>query len=154
MDAGGAKPATFEGSQAEQDRKALLLLLEYVRSETRSDGCAAALNDGTAIVAQASTGLGPQVGAILHPDSGLSGECLRTGRVVQCPNTASDSRTDAGACRQMGIGSVLVVPILAEGKIVGVLEVFSSQPDNFMEGDTGTLQRVADVIGAMIYREK
>jgi putative methionine-R-sulfoxide reductase with GAF domain len=154
MDAGVAKPAIFEGSQADQDRKALLLLLEYVRAETRADGCAAALNDGTAVVAQASTGLSPQAGAILSPDSGLSGECLRTGNVVQCANTASDPRTDAEACRRMRIGSVLVVPILADGKVVGVLEVFSSQPDNFMEPDTGTLQRVADVIGAMIYRPK
>jgi putative methionine-R-sulfoxide reductase with GAF domain len=54
----------------------------------------------------------------------------------------------------MRIGSVLVAPILADAKVVGVLEVFSSQPDNFMEPDTGTLQRVADVIGAMIYRPK
>jgi GAF domain-containing protein len=152
MDPGGAKPAVVEGSQADQDRKALLLLLEYVRSETRADGCAAALNNGTAVVAQASTGLAPQVGAILHPDAGLSGECLRTGKVVECTDTAADSRTDAEACRQMGIGSVLVVPILAEEKTVGVLEVFSSQPNNFMDGDTATLQRVADVIGAMIYR--
>ncbi len=153
MESGSAKPEVVEGSQAELDRRALRSLLEYVRSETRSDGCAAALNDGTAVVAQASTGIAPQVGAILDPNSGLSGQCLRSGVVVHCPNTASDPRTDPEACRQMGIASVLVVPILVDGATVGILEAFSSQPDNFLEGDTAAMQRVADLIGALIYRK-
>jgi diguanylate cyclase len=152
MEAGSANPVAADGLQAEQDRRALRLMVEYVCTETRSDGCAIALDKGTAVVAEASTGIAPQVGAVLHPDSGLSGECLRTGVIVHCKDTASDSRTNPEVCRQMGISSVLVVPILAQEKTVGILEVFSGQTDNFLDSDIEVLQRVADVVAALICR--
>ncbi len=152
MEASSAKPVAADGLQAEQDRRALQLMVDYVCTETRSDGCAIALDNGAAVVAQASTGIAPQVGAVLRPDSGLSGECLRTGMIVHCKATASDSRTDPEVCRQMGISSVLVVPILVQEKTVGILEVFSGQADNFLESDIEMLQRVADVVAALICR--
>ena len=52
-----------------------------------------------------------------------------------------------------GIGAYFVVPVRAEGKTVGMVEVHSAQPYNFMEPDIETAKRVADVIAALVWRK-
>jgi GAF domain-containing protein len=155
MDAGGAKAAAAESLQAEQDRKALQLMLEYVCTETRADGCAVALNPGSAQAMQASVGTTPPPDSAPHPAAAIREECLRTGAVVDCVDTASDPRgiIDAEACGRMGIAAVVAAPVRVEGRTVGVLEMHSSLAYNFMEGDVEVLKRVADVIGALICRK-
>ena len=151
MEAGGAK-AGRESLQAEQDRKALLLMLKYVCTATRADGCAVALNQGSAHVLQASVGSAQLPDDAPHPAAAIRAECLRTGAVVDCEDTASDARgiLDAEACGRMKIAAVVAAPVCLEGRTVGVLEMHSAQAYNFMEGDIEVLQRVADVIGALI----
>ena len=152
MEAGAAKSASAEGPQAEQYRRALLLMLEYVCTATRADGCAVALNPGSAHALQASFGNTPQPDSAPHPAAAMRAECLRTGVVVHCKDAASDPRTDPEVCRQMGIASALVVPIVVAKKTVGILEVFSGQADNFLESDIEVMQRVADVVATLICR--
>ena len=155
MEAGGAKAVTAGSLQAEQDRKALLLMLEYVCTATRADRCAVvALSQGSAHALQASFGSTPQPGSAPHPTAAMRAECLRTGAVVDCEDAASDARgiINAEACGRMGIAAVVAAPVRVEGRTVGVLEMHSAQAYNFMEGDIDVLQRVADVIGALICR--
>ena len=154
MEAGGAK-AGAESLQAEQDRKALQLMLEYVCAETRADGCAVTLNHGSANALQASVGSAPQPDSTPHPAAAMREECLRTGAVVDCVDTASDARgiIDAEACGRMEIGAVVAAPVRVEGRTVGVLEIHSALAYNFMEDDVEVLKRVADVIGALICKQ-
>ena len=155
MESGGAKAVAAEGSHAEQDLKALRLMLEYVCTATRADGCTAALNQGKADALQASFGSAPQPDSTPHPTAAMRAECLRTGAVVDCEDTASDGRgmIDAEACGRMRIAAVVAAPVRVEGRTVGVLEMHSALAYNFMEGDIDVLQHVADVIGALIYRK-
>ena len=152
MEAGGAKAVAGESLQAEQDRKALQLMLEYLCTETRADGCAVTLNQGSDHALQASFGSTPQPDTSPHPAAAIRAECLSTGAVVDCEDTASDERgiVDAEACGRMKIAAVVAAPVCVEGRTVGVLEMHSAQAYNFMEGDIDVLKRVADVIGAMI----
>ena len=154
MEAGGAKAAPAEGLQAEQDRKALHLMLEYVCTATRADGCAVTLNQGSAHASQASFGTTPPPDSAPHPTAAMRAECLHTGAVVDCEDTASDPRgiINAEACGQMKIAAVVVAPVSMHGRTVGVLEMHSAQAYNFMEGDVDSLKRVADAIGALICR--
>jgi GAF domain-containing protein len=154
MEAGGAKAAGAEGLQAEQDRKALLLMLEYVCTATRADGCAVGLNQGSGNGLQASFGSTPEPGSAPHPAAAMRAECLRTDAVVDCEDTASDPRgiINAEACGRMKIAAVVAAPVRVEGRTVGVLEMHSALAYNFMEGDIDVLKRVADVIGALICR--
>jgi len=155
MEEGGAKAASAEGLQAEQDRKALLLMLEYVCTATRADGCAVALNQGSGNALQASIGSKPESDSAAHPAAAMRAECLRTGAVVDCVDTASDARgiVDAEACGRMKIAAVVAAPVSVDGRTVGVLEMHSAQAYNFMVGDVEVLKRVADVIGALICRK-
>jgi GAF domain-containing protein len=155
MEEGGAKSASAaEDSQAEQDRRALHLMLEYVCTATRADGCAVTLNQGGARAMQASVGETPPDSAP-HPAAAMREECLRTGAVVDCVDTASDALgiVDAEACGRMRIGALVAAPVCVGGRTVGVLEMHSAQAYNFMGDDVDVLKRVADVIGALICRK-
>lgn len=156
MEKSGAKAASAEDLQAEQDRRALQVMLEYVCSATRADGCAVSLNQGGAHAMQASVGKAPPPDSAPHPAAAMREECQRTGAVVDCVDTASDPHgiVDAGACGRMGIGAVVAAPVCAKGRTVGVLEMYSAQAYNFMGDDVDVLKRVADVIGAVIYRRR
>jgi GAF domain-containing protein len=152
MEAAGDKAVATGSLQAEQDRKALVLMLEYVCATTRADGCAVALNQGSAHAMQASIGKTPPPDSAPHPAAAMRAECLRSGAVVDCTDTASDARgiVDAEACGRMGIGAVVAAPVRVAGRTVGVLEMHSALAYNFMEDDVEVLKRVADVIGALI----
>jgi len=154
METGGAEAPAVGELQAEQDRKALLLMLEYVCTATRADGSAVTLNQGSAHELQASFGTTPPPGTAPDPTAAMRAECLRTGAVVDCTDTASDARgiINAEACGQMKIAAVVAAPVSVDGRTVGVLEMHSALAYNFMEDDVEVLKRVADVIGALIYR--
>jgi TonB family protein len=47
------------------------------------------------------------------------------------------------ACRQLGVRSIVVVPLFADDRVVGVFEIFSPLADGFRERDLKTLQELA-----------
>ncbi|HUI54327.1 MAG TPA: GAF domain-containing protein [Bryobacteraceae bacterium] len=129
---------------------ALALTVERARSLTRSDGVAIVLGDSQQMTCRASSGSAPPVGADLRPESGLSGECARTGVTVRCEDTELDSRVDREACRALNIRSAVVVPLFARGKVSGLVEVFYSTARGFEGRDVLTLRRMADLISATL----
>ena len=90
---------------------------------------------------RATTGAdAPDLGVRLETASGLSGACLRTGEVQHCLDTETDDRVDAAACRQLGVRSMLVMP-LDDGKgPFGILEVLSAKPKAFGARDIDVLR--------------
>ncbi|MGC2059596.1 MAG: GAF domain-containing protein [Candidatus Sulfotelmatobacter sp.] len=103
------------------------------------------------MICRASSGLSaPPVGVTLYVDSGFSGECVRSGKLLRCDDTEIDERVDRQSCRALGIRSLIAVPVRDREKIVGLLEVFSEQPNVFDENDSAVLQRLAETIQAAI----
>ena len=94
----------------------------------------------------------PPVGAILQVGSGFSGECVRTGSMLRCDDTETDDRVDRESCRASGIRSILAAPVRSNEKVIGLLEVFSSQPSAFDENDSTVLRRFAETILAAVNR--
>lgn len=129
---------------------ALRLLLDRARSSTNASGAAIALADGRDIVCRARTGVAPDLGARFTPDTGLSGEAVRTGATVLCSDTNDDPRVDRVACERLNIRSVLIEPILSGSVVIGVVEVFSPGPRSFSDAHIAHLKRVADLISAML----
>jgi putative methionine-R-sulfoxide reductase with GAF domain len=125
---------------------ALNLLVERAQAITRAAGCAIALSEGTDMVCRASSGEAPPVGARFQVGSGFSGECVRTAQLQRCDDAESNSIVDRESCRQLGIRSMVAVPVLSGGKVVGLLEVFSPLPFAFEEGDATALRRICDII--------
>ena len=129
---------------------ALALIVERARGLTRADGAAVAIGDSKLMTCRASSGSAPPIGAALLPESGLSGECVRTGMTVRCEDTELDPRVDREACRCLQLGSAVVVPLFTRGNISGVVEIFYASPRGFEGRDVLTLRRIADLISATV----
>jgi len=128
---------------------ALHLIAERAQSLVRASGIAIALADVTPdfMICRARSGSdAPPVGARLHVGSGFSGECVQTGRLLRCDDTEVDHRVDPESCRALGIRSILAVPVRAGAKSIGLIEVFSPEPNNFSESDQRVLLKFAETV--------
>jgi N-acetylmuramoyl-L-alanine amidase/putative methionine-R-sulfoxide reductase with GAF domain len=125
----------------------LQLVAERALAITGADGVAIALAEGDAIVCRASAGsIAPDAGIRLDPNSGFSGECLVSGRVVRCDDVETDSRVDLVACRRLGVCSMLAVPLSARQSVIGLLEAFSNEPYGFNDSDVRSLNLLAELL--------
>ena len=111
---------------------------------TGASSAALALARGEEMVCRAATGLhAPDLGVPLNTRDGLSGACLHTRQPQLCVDTESDPRVDSAIARRLGIRSMLIVPVLDEDELIGVLEVFSSEPAAFSEDEQSLLEAAA-----------
>ena len=125
----------------------LQLVAERALAITGADGMAIAWAEGDAIVCRASAGsIAPDAGIRLDPNSGFSGECLVSGRIVRCDDTETDPRVNLQACRRLGVRSMLAVPISAKENVIGLLEAFSNEPYGFNDSDVSSLCLLAELI--------
>lgn len=90
----------------------------------------------------------PPPGTRCYPGLGLTGTCFATGKVQLCNDAENDSRADSQACRQLGVRSVLVVPITRGSAVEGVLEALSSEPNAFDWRAIRRLKRIAKGLAA------
>ena len=134
---------------------ALQLIASRAQTLVRASGAAIALSTANpdTMDCHASAGPGaPPVGARLQVGSGFSGECVKTGRLLRCDDTGLDSRVDRESCQALEIRSILAVPVHVGEKAIGILDVFSEQPNAFSEGDSRALQRLAETVLAAVNR--
>src|SRR5512135_912073 len=108
---------------------ALALIASRACSITRGTGAAVALVGEAGMTCRAVAGSNvPQIGASVNVSGGLTGACVRESRPLRCDDAEFDTRADAGACRQLGICSILAAPVIYERDLVGLVEVFSTAP--------------------------
>jgi TonB family protein len=128
------------------------LALEVVLNEIVEQACLATGATGAAIVLErgeewvcraSAGGNAPQLGARLDTEAGLSGACVKTRTVQRCDDAQNDPRADMEACRILGVRSVIVLPLLQNGELVGVFELFSEWPSAFGERDERTLEALS-----------
>jgi TonB family protein len=120
--------------------------VEQARLATRATGAAIALARDGEMICRATTGNAPELGTAVDTASGISAACLSTGAMQECCDTETDVRVDREVCRHLHLRSMLLLPIIQDGTVCGILEVFSSQPNNFGKDDHHTLQSLADNI--------
>jgi hypothetical protein len=126
---------------------ALTLIVSRACSITRGTGAAVALSNETGMVCRAVAGTTVlPIGTQVDTTRGFSGECIRFGKAMRCDDSEFDPRVDARACRELDIRSILAAPVLYERDIVGLLEVFSTQPCAFDEGDVAVVERLAQTV--------
>jgi len=149
-------PAQREAECLGSDVDASLgLIAARAQALVRGSGAAIALaiSESTPMVCQASVGVNaPPVGAKLQVGSGFSGECVRTGKVLRCDDTETDSRVDRERCQVLDIRSMIVAPVREGENVIGIIEVFSCKPGAFHENDSMILQRLAEIILASLNR--
>jgi periplasmic protein TonB len=133
-----------------QDADAILgTIAVAAHALTEANGAAIAMpRDGAVVCVGRSGEIAPELGALLSVDSGISGECLRSGVILRCDNAARDIRVNPEVCRQLGLQSIAVVPLRGRYGRVGVLEAFSSQSYAFNDEHTELLGRLAGLAEA------
>src|ERR1700756_2486889 len=113
---------------------------------TDATGAALALWSQGVVICRARSGdTAPPLGAKLDVDSGISGECLRSGRSKRCNDTLTDPLVDGNVCQELGIRSLGAVPLRGERGVVGILEVFSDRPYAFSDAHITLLKQLAQI---------
>jgi TonB family protein len=113
-------------------------------SLTGASGVALAMwKDGSMVCRARSGETAPPLGARLSAETGISGECMRTGRIQHCVDTEKDALVDREVCRTLGLRSIAVIPIQGERGTNGILEVFSTEPAAFAAHHLAVLEHLA-----------
>ena len=86
----------------------------------------------------------------LKMSASLSGLCVRTGELQRCDDTQSDPRVPHQAYSELGIRSILVVPLKDEHRTLGVLKVVSPEAHAFTERDAKALRLLGGLMGAAL----
>jgi TonB family protein len=130
-----------------ETRNLLETATEAARILTGATGVALALRRDGRVTCMARSGeIAPDVGAPVSESSGISGECLRTGRTLLCRDTLNDGRVDSEVCLRLGLRSIALVPVRSRAEIVGILEAFSSRPEAFSDEHLSVLGRIAEML--------
>jgi putative methionine-R-sulfoxide reductase with GAF domain len=130
---------------------ALELIAERTHTVTRADGVALGLLENGKLIYRADTGdASTQANAPALITETLAAECFRTGKALQSNESRSDDRIDPVLCRQLGVESLLAVPIRQDGKISGVIELRFKRPNAFQPSDLRTLQLMSGLAGEVL----
>lgn len=116
------------------------------------DGVVIELKEDNAMVYRACAGIAESfLGKTLPVSQSLSGHCLLSGTTQHCPNVEKDPRVNLAACRQVGIRSMLLVPLNYYEMPVAVLKVMSTRLRRFSLREIEFLERVAEQLGSAMY---
>jgi TonB family protein len=121
-------------------------IAEQACMETGATGAAIVLHRNGEFTCRARYGKNaPELGSRLAADGALSAECIRTGLTQRCDDVEADARVDAEASRQLGVLSLLVLPLHDRDKLAGVFELFSSRTFAFGEREERALESLANL---------
>jgi serine phosphatase RsbU (regulator of sigma subunit)/anti-sigma regulatory factor (Ser/Thr protein kinase) len=134
-------------------------LLQRVTDILRSDTAAVLLveEDGRTLAARAAKGLEEEVerGFRLPVGRGFAGRVAATRQPVVIPDLDNSPITVVNPLmREKRVRSLLGVPLIVEGTVIGVLHVGSLSQREFGEGDVQLLQLVADRVALSIERSR
>ena len=127
------------------------LLAENAQYITGATGAAVAVRRGADMVCCATSGItAPSFGSHVELSSSFSGECVQRDQLLRCDSVDSDTRVDAESCRQLGIASLVVMPLHNAGRVAGLFQILSMQAHTFQERDISALKRIGAMMEGMI----
>jgi GAF domain-containing protein len=142
--------------------RALNAIAESAVTSTKAGGAVVVLRSATtgansaeALICSGRAGDGaPDLGTRLKAGSGFSGQCLLSGKLLHCDDSEIDGRVDREICRELGMRSIIAVPIRSAESVIGILEVFSPQPFSFTGADHATLRGLARSVATILDEHK
>jgi len=130
------------------------LITDRLRKITDAGGVSISLLEDGYLNRLAESGIPAGLpGGSISSNSLVATERLRNGRQFQSSEAQSDVRLDTAHCRELGIGSVLAVPIQRGDEIAGLLELRWSKVDGFHECDVRTCQLMAGLVTQLLEQE-
>ena len=135
----------------------LHVLLPRIRDILQTDTCAVLLLDEehNELVARSAIGLEEEVeqGVRIPVGQGFAGRIAASGEAVILDNVA-EADVFNPILREKGIASMLGVPLLAQGRAIGVLHVGTLTPRKFTRDDEELLLLVAERVAVAIERAR
>jgi GAF domain-containing protein len=126
-------------------------IVDKVVRDTQATGAAIAVGTAQKMICRATAGeYFSQVGSRVNTVSGLTGLCASSGMAQTCMNTLLDDRVDAEACRELGIGSIVVVPLFYQERLLGLVGMYSSRPYAFGNRDFTALEALREEFSARL----
>ena len=126
----------------------LTQLARQAKLATMAAGAAIAVEHQHHIECIARSGdAAPQIGTRPAANTGLAGECLRTGLPQLCGDTETHPFVDRLHSRSWGMRSIVYVPVFRGTKAEGVVGVFADRPNHFTPHDVRVLQMIAGEVG-------
>jgi PAS domain S-box-containing protein len=126
-------------------------IVERAQRLAGADGASVQWFEGDDSVFHQASGTAARfVGLRLDRSTSLSGLAALNGAPVYSPDTATDPRVDADACRKLQARSLICAPLYREASIEGVLSVMATEPDAFDELAVETTRLMAEFVSSVI----
>lgn len=131
----------------------LRTIVEEALALTGADAAVVELPEGTDMVYRAVAGRAePYSGLRLPQDGSASGYCLATVEPLVVPDTETDDRVNRDACREVGAGSMVIVPLIHASRPAGVLKVYAAKAGAVGANEARVLGLLGNVIGTGLAR--
>ena len=109
-----------------------------------AEGAVVELVEGDDFVYRAASGaMARHRGFRMRRAATISERCVLEGRAILSADCQNDDRIAAALAVQLGLGSIIVVPIACDGDFIGVLKLQSSRPAAFTDRDVRCAQMLA-----------
>jgi hypothetical protein len=92
------------------------------------------------------------VGHEFRPEGTLSASTLLHDVILRCADAGDDFRVNPEIAKRFGIGSLIAVPVLHNGKTGGALELVFTKTDAFQDQDVRTCQLMAGLVTETLTR--
>ena len=140
-------PAGFTAMARFNPGAAMRMIVERAFTLTQANGAALATWRANRMICQANAGTAvPPIGSEITPENGIAGLCLRTGHAWRCDVAMTDRNVNLDACRELGIRSVIAAPLNHLNRVMGVLQVLSSQACAFDDRDVAAVQLLSQML--------
>ena len=127
------------------------ILAERALQETGATSVAIGLLRDGGVTCRATAGLPMiEVGDPINPKTGLTALAIHRQMSQWCSDTESDARVDQEVCRQLGVRSIIVVPVSLQDVAVGVFAIFSGNPDAFSLADLNAVKKLSHWVSAAV----
>ena len=129
------------------------LVMDRILRITGAQGAAIGILDKDKLVYRAARGiLSGQIGKAVRPEASLSSSTIQHDLIVRCPDAGTDFRVNPEITKRLGIGSLISVPVLHNGKTGGALELAFAKVDAFHDQDVRTCQLMAGLVTETLTR--
>jgi hypothetical protein len=118
-----------------------------------ASGAVIAVRDLAGLRCTVSFGNAPVVGSYLPMDSAFIAKCMQTGEIVLCEDTTINEGNEsvpAAGAESSTFRSAVTVPVKFKGGVMGVIQMFSTQPFAIDAATIANLQVVAKSFATLI----
>lgn len=128
------------------------IVVQRTQIITNADGASVELIEKDELVYSAASGIAERyLGLRLDIENSLSGECINMRKPLISNDIESDDRVNKEACRQIGLNSMIVMPLIYNNAVVGVLKVLSKRSGHFNDDGIEILELISGLIAAAMF---